>query len=99
MRRSLILIAAGVLAACDDTLPSLTPAAEPAAPAALLATSDGSIPGHYIVSVDWGTDARLLALDYGIQPRYVYEHLINGFAGPIPSSVVDVLAADPRVLK
>jgi subtilisin family serine protease len=68
-------------------------------PAAALVSSDGSIPGNYIVEADWNTDAVALAAQFGIKPKYVYEQLINGFAAAFPSTVAEALAADPRVLK
>jgi subtilisin family serine protease len=40
-----------------------------------------------------------LIAEFGIRPKYVYEQLINGFAAPLPTSVADALATDPRVLK
>ncbi|HEX2091641.1 MAG TPA: S8 family serine peptidase [Longimicrobiaceae bacterium] len=99
MRRSLILLALAGLAACDDSTRPLAPATEPSAPTHNLVAEDGSIPGHYIVSVNWSTDAALLAREFGIQPKHVYTELLNGFAGAIPDDVAQALAADPRVLR
>jgi subtilisin family serine protease len=97
MRRLLIILAAAGLAACDQPAEPLAPAG---APSRLLSgVADGSIPGHYIVQVDWAADAGLIALQHGIQPRYRYEHLLNGFAGPVSDATVQALLADPRVLK
>ena len=98
MRRLLALLAVAALAACDSSVEPLAPAAAPDAKL-LLGVTDGSIPGHYIVQVNWGTAPGLLALQYGLQPRHTYEHLINGFAGPISDATVKALLADPRVLK
>jgi len=99
MRRSLLLLAVLGVAACGDSDAPLTPSLAPPAPSSVLASEDGSIPGHYIVAVDWGADALALAREFGIQPRYVYEHLLNGFAGAIPDATAEALAADPRVLR
>ena len=98
MRRLLIPLFVAGLAACDHSAEPLAPRPEPRAPLAL-AAADGSIPGHYIVQVGWGSDAALLAGQYGIRPRYVYQHLVNGFAGAISGTTVQALLADPRVLK
>lgn len=98
MRRLLLLLAVAGLAACDDTTRPVAPTAERPV-RSLTTTEDGSIPGHYVVVVDWSADAALLAAEYGVQPRYVYEHLLNGFAGAIPDDVVQALSTDPRVLK
>lgn len=92
------IVAAAVLTACSDSESPTSPVS--AAPrAAILAASDGSIPGHYIVQAGWNTDAAALAAELGIKPKYVYEQLINGFAAAMPSSVADALAADPRVTR
>ncbi|HEY0242316.1 MAG TPA: S8 family serine peptidase [Gemmatimonadaceae bacterium] len=92
------IVAAAAFTACSDSESPTSPVA--AAPrAAILASSDGSIPGNYIVQAGWNTDAAALAAEFGIRPKYVYEHLINGFAAAIPSNVADILAADPRVTR
>jgi subtilisin family serine protease len=102
MRYSIAVLSVTVLAACNDSTSPVAPGSnanrEPGVSQALLA-SDGSIPGQYIVVADWNTNALALATQYGIKPKYVYEQLLNGFAGPIPSTVAQALAGDPRVLK
>lgn len=105
MRRLSLLLGIAALAACTDD-----PARQslgPEDPSRLVnedgGTSspgtDGDIPGHYVVVAAWEADALELAHDHGIQPDYVYEHLLNGFAGAIPDDVVSALAGDPRVLR
>lgn len=96
MKRYSILLAICMVAGCSDTTAPL-PASAPA-PAYALA-DDGSIPGHYIVVADWDVDAGGLAAEYGVQPRHVYHHLLNGFAAAVPDDVVRQLAIDPRVLR
>ena len=98
MRRLFILVAAAGLAACDAADAPL--ASTGSQPEFLLgATQDGSIPGHYIVQLSWGADASAVAAQYGITPRYRYEHLMNGFAGAIPDVTAQALSTDPRVLR
>ena len=99
MKRLLAAIATvTALTACSDSRMPTSP--EPnTRPATDLVLSDGSIPGNYIVQADWNTNAAALAAEFGIKPKYVYEELINGFAGALPSIVADALAADPRVLR
>jgi subtilisin family serine protease len=92
------LAALAILASCSDAPTSSLPDRNEK-PAAALVSSDGSIPGNYIVEADWNTDAAALAAQFGIKPKYVYEQLINGFAAAFPSTVAEALAADPRVLK
>src|SRR6185503_5605827 len=91
-----VIVVPTILAACSDSPPPTSPRATPKLAEALVAT-DGSIPGNYIVEADWNTNALALATEFGITPKYVYEELINGFAGAFPSDVASALAADPRV--
>ncbi len=91
------LLGLAVVAACSD-LASPVPVSS-VSPKVALVAEDGSIPGNYIVLADWNTNALSLATSYGVQPKYVYEELVNGFAAVMPSTVADALAADPRVLK
>ena len=98
MRRlSILLAAAAGLAACDAADAPLAPAGEE--PRLLTVAEDGSIPGHYVVQLDWAADAGALAAEYGLQPKYVYQHLMNGFAGAIPDATAQALSVDPRVVK
>ena len=102
--RHFITIAAIALAAaaCNDVSAPTAPGADITTGAEAtrsLVASDGSIPGQYIIVADWNANALTLAAEYGIKPQYVYEELLNGFAAPMPSSVADALATDPRVLK
>jgi subtilisin family serine protease len=95
MHRSVAAVSVVLLAACHDV--NLPTAVEiSAVPVAVAA--DGSIPGHYIVVAQWEADAITLAADFGITPRHVFEHLLNGFSAAIPSDVVGALTADPRVI-
>lgn len=67
--------------------------------AALTASTDGSIPGNYIVVADWSADVGAIVAQYGIRPQHVYEQLLNGFAAPMPDDVVTALSGDPRILR
>ena len=98
MRRLPLLLALAGLAACDASEAPLAPSA--GSPSLLLGSAtDGSIPGSYVVQLDWAADAPALAAEYGIRPKYVYEHLMNGFAGAIPDVTAQALSLDPRVLR
>lgn len=97
MRTIRLVILLATLAACNDVAAPGT--AERLSTKAPLVDADGSIPGNYIVVADWSANALALASSYGIQPRHVYEELLNGFAGAIPDEVVTTLAADPRVVR
>ena len=100
MTKSIAMLAAVALicAACGDTRTPTAPGPIER-PRSDLVASDGSIPGNYIVEATWDTNVASLIAEFGIKPKYVYEQLINGFAAPLPTSVADALAADPRVLK
>lgn len=99
--RAVALAALGIVAACGETLPpgAITAPGKGAGPSAALVAEDGSIPGQYIVVTQWNVDPLALAAQFGIAPRHVYDQLLTGFAAAIPSSVVDALVADPRVLR
>ena len=101
MRRVIGVLAAALLAACNDASAPMAPEQSPSLekPAALLSSSDGSIPGNYIVVANWSASVPAILSEYGIAPKHVYQHLLNGFAGAFPSSVAEALATDPRVLK
>ena len=96
MRRFIPLLAVIALAGCGDapTAPSSA-----GSPRALLATDEGSIPGHYIVVADWSSSVPDLAGTYGITPKHVYRHLLNGFSAELSEQTVQQLLADPRVLR
>jgi subtilisin family serine protease len=98
MRRTFILLALAGLAACDAADTPVAPSA--AAPAFLLGSAaDGVIPGSYVVQLSWAADAAALAAEYGLKPKYVYQHLFNGFAGAIPDLTAQALSLDPRVVR
>ncbi|HVF40750.1 MAG TPA: S8 family serine peptidase, partial [Gemmatimonadaceae bacterium] len=94
-------IAAAILSGCSDAITSTAPSRETisSTPSAALVSSDGSIPGHYIVVADWTANVPSLVAEYGITPRHIYTDLLNGFSAALPSSIADALASDPRVLK
>jgi subtilisin family serine protease len=98
MKRLVLLLTTVSLAACQDlAAPAPVHDAQPLSSVSVAA--DGSIPGHYIVVADWDADAPALAAQFGIAPRHVYRHLLNGFSAEIPDDVVQRLAADARVLR
>lgn len=99
MRRLLVPLVLAGLVACSDSTQPVAPGAEPSRATLLAGSEEGSIPGHYVVSLDWSADAGLLAAEYGLRPRHLYEHLLNGFAGEVPDGVVEALLQDPRVLR
>ncbi|HLL47543.1 MAG TPA: protease inhibitor I9 family protein, partial [Longimicrobiaceae bacterium] len=97
MRRTL-LVAAGLatLAACDSGVEPLPPSG---AGAASLVTAEGRIPGRFIVTLRDEVDPLPVALEYGVRPSRVYEHVLSGFAGDLSDVLVEALRRDPRVLR
>src|SRR2546423_1532596 len=55
------------------------------------------IPGHFIVTVDASEDPETVAQDHGIEPKYIFHHAINGFAGSASELAHAGLMGDPRV--
>jgi subtilisin family serine protease len=98
MHRTIALLAVVALTACDAAS-DLSTAAAPTGRAHALTTTQGDLPGRYIVEVSLATSPLALATQYGLQPRHVYEHLLNGFAGTIPDATLDALSVDPRVVR
>ena len=94
MRRTFALLALAGLAACDSV--PVAPSVTDISPVLTTPTS-GLIPGRYIVTLRDDADPGLVALEYGIKPRYVYDSLITGFAGDISDAVLEALRLDGRV--
>jgi subtilisin family serine protease len=84
-----------VLGACADASPLATPAAGPAQLVA--ATPDRAVPGHYIVVLEDGADARSVAAVAGVSPRHVYTAVLNGFAAALNAGQLAALRHHPAV--
>jgi subtilisin family serine protease len=97
MRRTLLVVAGlATLAACDSGMEPLPPSG---AGSASLVTAAGRIPGRFIVTLRDEVDPLPVALEYGVRPSRVYEHVLSGFAGDLSDVLVEALRADPRVLR
>jgi subtilisin family serine protease len=98
--RALIFLGFAALTACSDAATSVAPES-PSAPTqtSTLVSTDGTIPGHYIVVASWTANVDDILSQYGIAPKHRYEHLLNGFSAAFPASIADALASDPRILK
>ena len=97
MRRTLALLTAVGLGACDNARQPFAPEDQTATPSLLASTTDGTIPGRYIVTLRDDADPTAVALEFGIKPQYVYDSLITGFAGEISDVVLEALRLDARV--
>jgi hypothetical protein len=51
-----------------------------------------------IVCCQDGVDVDALIKKYGLSPKYIYRHALNGFAAPMDSATIKKLQSDSRVL-
>ena len=70
------------LAACSDE--STSPmSVEQEGARTIRSVAGSSIPDAYIVRLKDGADPRSVAAVAGVEPRYVYEHAVVGFAATL----------------
>ena len=62
-----------------------------------IAHAQNVIPGEYIVVLKNGVRALDVANAHALQPKRLYAHALNGFAGKIPDAKLAALKNDPRV--
>jgi subtilisin family serine protease len=93
-RTLLALVPLLALAACADT--GTTPVA-PGAEGPQVGGPSFSAEGQYIVVLKEGVDPRQLVSETGAQTRFVYTHVLNGFAAELTPTQVAELRADPDV--
>ncbi|HEX6558921.1 MAG TPA: S8 family peptidase [Longimicrobiales bacterium] len=85
-----------MLAACADQ-PNAPESATTRAAAPLFAVTGAPIAGSYIVVLKDGADPRSVAAITGVSPRYVYEAVVNGFAGDLNFGQLTALQHNPNV--
>jgi subtilisin family serine protease len=86
--------AALALAACSDQSPV---AGRATAAAPLLSAGANAIEGQYIVVLKDGANARSVAAVAGVEPRYVYTAVLNGFAASLNDGQLNALRHNPNV--
>ncbi|MFF2775478.1 S8 family peptidase [Streptomyces sp. NPDC058052] len=99
--RTRLALAGAVLSALALAAPTATaygPAATGPDPVpAPLVTAANAVPGKYIVTLDPTVDAAEAAKKLNLEPTFVYEKAINGFAVPLTSSQLDIVRTTPGV--
>jgi subtilisin family serine protease len=55
-------------------------------------------PGYFIITLESRVDPRQVAAENGIEPDFVYTHVINGFAGRMSEFARSKLRRDNRVI-
>ena len=94
LRTLLFAGSALALAACSDQSP--TGARQPVS-APVLAARGVGIDGSYIVVLKEGADPRSVAAVAGVEPRFVYTAVVNGFAGTLNQGQLNALQHNPEV--
>ncbi len=99
LRPTLLAGLAVAIAACSDQNTNLIAPEDAGAPnAAVSPNANGqAIDGSYIVVLKEGADARGIATAAGVSPRYVYDVVVNGFAGTLNEGQLNALQRNPNV--
>ncbi|HEY0602291.1 MAG TPA: carbohydrate binding domain-containing protein [Herpetosiphonaceae bacterium] len=97
MRLLVLFIIVGALLTPSTIATSVTSSSVARSIAA--AQPDELIPGHYIVAIKQGRDARAIARAAGVTPRHVYTRVLNGFAARLNAGQRTALAHHPDVAR
>ena len=65
--------------------------------AAIVQAQGKAIPNHYIVVVKEGADARAVAAIAGVQPKFEYTAVLNGFAAELNAGQLNAVQRNPNV--
>jgi subtilisin family serine protease len=91
-RAALAVLLSALFAGCQDTTPTISAPDE-----ANFTVSSDVVPGRFIVTLRSSANPRTLAREYGVQPDFVYEKALNGFAGALSTAAREGLLRDARV--
>ncbi|MFJ8842659.1 S8 family peptidase [Streptomyces cyaneofuscatus] len=95
--RLLARVTTAALLALTPVLAGTPSAAAPTEdPAPLIASTD-AVPGHYIVTLDAGTDPATLAGQLKVEPTFTYSKALNGFALPLTPAQLTLVRNTPGV--
>ena len=99
LRQTLLAGLAAALMACSDQNTNPVALEDVGAPtAAVSANADGqAIDDSYIVVLKEGADPRTVAAAAGVSPWYVYDAVVNGFAGTLSAGQLNALQRNPNV--
>ncbi|WP_225802141.1 S8 family peptidase [Streptomyces sp. NK15101] len=100
--RTRLALASAALTVLAVTAPAATAtavesAAAPEPTPAPLVTAANAVPGKYIVTLDRTVDAAEAAEKLGLDPTFVYERAINGFAAPLTALQLETVRKTPGV--
>jgi subtilisin family serine protease len=98
VRHALLAGSAFALAACgteQDTL--VTPSTAPEAPVLSVGAGGQAIPDEYIIVLKEGANPRSVAAVAGVEPRYVYDAVLNGFSATLNHGQLNALRQNPNV--
>ena len=96
MKRGLALLLPIALVACADQGNNPLGQTE-VSPAAPLLASGQPFDNSYIVVLKDGADPRSVAAIAGVNPRYVYNAVLNGFAGELNMGQINALRHNPNI--
>jgi subtilisin family serine protease len=103
MQKSLLVLATvgWALAACSDNLAPTEAETSPVAQPDFVAAPRGGpdVSGRFIVTLAERTTPAAVAREYGLQPNFVYNHALKGFAGRISDAARAGLLKDHRVVR
>jgi subtilisin family serine protease len=96
---ALVLAAAFTVAACSEISEPTNPAAAPEASYSAASDHADVIPGRFIITVRDDVDPSAVAAEHGTRPDFVYNTVLNGFAGAVSEAARSGLMRDARVLR
>ena len=90
------LLALGLFLIC---MPATAAVAQPLTKVPPARGQGAPIPGRFIVTLEDRSDPRRVAGEYGVEPEYVYERVLTGFAGRMSEAARSGLLRDRRVVR
>jgi PKD repeat protein len=95
MGRAVLVAAALVLTACQDVS---GPDPIQQVPTLSQRAAAQVIPGRYIVTLKSDASPAAVTSEHGVEPRFTYDRVLNGFAAELDDAALQRLQHDPRVV-